>query len=244
MSAKSTWKVIDMRGIQMREKLLAGQRIGMINPHHNSVTLASRLVEIGADAIFADCEHGPWSHEDIRVMGQTVRGAGGAMIVRPDSHQRSTIIRYLNMGADGIMVPMVETAEQAQAIVDTVQYACPTDYEKRLVVCMIESAETVQNELDEMLAVEGVDVFFIGPNDLAQSMGLMPYSGAGNPPPPELEEMVKLALTKITNAGKIGGTLTTLDRLAYWTAQGAQFIYYHMDPFIGQGIREFQAKLA
>lgn len=232
-----------MQGAHLRKRLQAGEAIGMINPHHASPTLAARLVDCGADAIFVDCEHGPWSFEDVRVTGLTVRGSGGAIIVRPDSHQRSTIIRYLNVGADGIMVPMVDTADQARAIVETVRYACPADFDKRLVVCMIESAETVENELDAMLAVEGVDVFFIGPNDLAQSMGLMPYSGTDNPPPAEVEAMVERALAKITAAGRIGGTLTTRDRLDHWTAKGARFIYYHADPFLRAGIGGFQAGL-
>ncbi len=232
-----------MQGATLRKRLQAGEAIGMINPHHMSPTLASRLVQLGADAIFVDCEHGPWGYEDVRVTGECVRGSGGAIIVRPDSHQRSTIIRYLNVGADGIMVPMVNTADEARAIVETVRYAYPANYENRLVVCMIESAETVETHLDAMLEVEGVDVFFVGPNDLAQSMGLMPYSGTGNPPPAEVEAMVELALSKITGAGKIGGTLTTLDRLDHWVAKGARFVYYHADPFLHAGVGDFHAGL-
>jgi hypothetical protein len=79
-------------------------------------------VELGADAIFVDCEHGSWSFEDVRVTAQAIRGAGGAAIVRPHSHERPILIRYLNAGADGLMVPMVDTADQARAIVDAVRY--------------------------------------------------------------------------------------------------------------------------
>lgn len=86
---------------------------------------------------------------------QIVRSAGGAAIVRPHSHERPVLIRYLNAGADGLMVPMVDTAEQARAIVDAVRYALPADYEKRLVICMIETLEAIDN-LDEMLAVDGI----------------------------------------------------------------------------------------
>ena len=75
-----------------------------------------------------------WGFEDVRNAAQVIRGAGGAAIVRPDSHQRPLLIRYLNAGADGLMVPMVDTAAQARAIVDAVRYACPADHEKRLVV--------------------------------------------------------------------------------------------------------------
>lgn len=233
-----------MQGAKLRNRLLAGEAIGMINPHHASPTMAGRLTELGADAIFVDCEHGSWSFEDVRVASRLVRGAGGAAIVRPDSHQRSLIIRYLNVGADGVMVPMVRTAEEARQIVDAVRYAYPADYENRLVVCMIETADTILNELDAMLEVEGVDVFFIGPNDLAQSMGLMAYGTYGGTPPAEVEDMVALALSKITAAGRIGGTLTTYDRLDHWLSKGARFIYYHTDPFMRDGVASFQTRLS
>lgn len=233
-----------MQGAALRSRLLAGEAIGMINPHHSSPTLAGRLAEAGADAIFVDCEHGSWSFDEVRVAAQVVRGAGGAAIVRPDSHQRSLIIRYLNVGADGIMVPMVQTADEARRIVDAVRYAYPADYEKRLVVCMIETADTIRNELDAMLEVEGVDVFFIGPNDLAQSMGLMAFGTYGGKPPAEVEEMVELALSKITAAGRIGGTLTSLERADHWIAKGARFIYYHADPFLREGVASVQKLLS
>ncbi|WP_236778400.1 aldolase/citrate lyase family protein, partial [Agrobacterium tumefaciens] len=87
----------------------------MVTPHHASSGLAARLVELGADSVFVDCEHGTWSFEDVRMTAQIVRAVGGAAIVRPQSHERPLIIRYLNAGADGIMVPMVGTAAEARA---------------------------------------------------------------------------------------------------------------------------------
>ncbi len=159
-----------MNGAKLRERLSKGEAITMFNPHHVSPGLAVRLVELGADSIFVDCEHGSWGFEDVRIAAQVIRGAGGAAIVRPDSHQRSLLIRYLNAGADGLMVPMVDTAAQARAIVDAVRYACPADHEKRLVVSMVETLEAIDN-IDKLLAVEGIDVFFIGPGDLSQNMG-------------------------------------------------------------------------
>jgi 4-hydroxy-2-oxoheptanedioate aldolase len=159
-----------MNGAKLRERLSKGEAITMFNPHHVSPGLSVRLVELGADSIFVDCEHGSWGFEDVRITAQVVRGVGGAAIVRPDSHQRSLLIRYLNAGADGLMVPMVDTAEQARAIVEAVRYACPADHEKRLVVSMIETLDAIGN-IDSLLAVEGIDVFFIGPGDLSQTWG-------------------------------------------------------------------------
>ncbi len=77
-----------MMGAKLRSRLAAGEAVTMFNTHHLSSGLAVRLVELGADAIFLDCEHGTWGFEDIRITSQAIRGAGGAGIVRPQSHER------------------------------------------------------------------------------------------------------------------------------------------------------------
>src|SRR5258705_5311397 len=159
-----------MNGAKLRERLSKGEAITMFNPHHVSPGLSARLVELGADSIFVDCEHGAWGCEDVRNEAQVIRGAGGAAIVRPDSHQRSVLIRYLNAGADGLMVPMVDTAVQARAIVDAVRYACPADHEKRLIVSMVERLEGMGN-IDQLVGMEGMDVLLMGLGDGWKKMG-------------------------------------------------------------------------
>lgn len=224
-----------MNGAKLRARLAAGEAISMFTPHHTSSGLSARLVELGADAVFLDCEHGTWSFEDVRATGQVVRSVGGAAIVRPHSHERPIIIRYLNAGADGIMVPMVGNAVEARAIVDAVRYALPSDHEKRLVIAMIETVDAI-DALDEMLTVEGIDVFFIGPGDLSQDMGYPPAPPFGEPRPDVVMEKVAIAVDKIRAAGKIAGTLATLDELPHWRERGVQFFYVHSDPFLRRGL--------
>ncbi|MGK9041220.1 2,4-dihydroxyhept-2-ene-1,7-dioic acid aldolase [Rhizobium sp. SA279] len=232
-----------MNGAKLRARLAAGEAISMFTPHHTSSGLSARLVELGADAIFLDCEHGTWSFEDVRATGQVVRSAGGAAIVRPHSHERPLIIRYLNAGADGIMVPMVGNAEEARAIVDAVRYALPSDYEKRLVIAMLETVDAI-DVLGEMLTVEGIDVFFIGPGDLSQDMGYPPAPPFGEPRPDVVMEKVAIAVDKIRAAGKIAGTLATLDEMPHWRERGVQFFYVHSDPFLRRGIAAVKKALA
>lgn len=232
-----------MNGAKLRARLQAGEPITMFTPHHSSSGLAARLVELGADSVFVDCEHGTWSFEDVRETAQIVRSVGGAAIVRPHSHERPIIIRYLNAGADGVMVPMVDTADQAKAIVDAVRYAMPSDYEKRLVVAMIETVDAIDN-LEDMLKVEGIDVFFIGPGDLSQNMGFPPAPPFGEPRPSEVREKVGDAVRKIRAAGKVAGTLVTADELPGWLEQGVQFFYIHSDPFLRRGIAAIRQTLA
>jgi len=232
-----------MNGAKLRERLAKGEAVTMFTPHHSSSGLAVRLVELGADSIFVDCEHGTWSFEDVRVTAQAIRGAGGAAIVRPHSHERPLLIRYLNAGADGLMVPMVDTADQARAIVDAVPYACPADHERRLIIAMIETPKAIDN-IDELLAVEGVDVFFIGPGDLSQNMGYPPAPPFGQSRPQAVMERVAYAVKKIRSAGKIAGTLATSDELPSLFEQGVRYFYIHSDPFLRVGFAGIKKLLA
>lgn len=232
-----------MNGAKLRERLARGEAVTMLTPHHASSGLAVRLVELGADAIFVDCEHGTWSFEDVRVTAQAIRGAGGSAIVRPHSHERPVLIRYLNAGADGLMVPMVDTADQARAIVDTVRYACPADHEKRLVIAMIETPKAIE-DIDTLLAVEGIDVFFIGPGDLSQNMGYPPAPPFGQPRPQAVMERVAHAVNKIRATGKVAGTLVTSDELPSLHEQGVRYFYIHSDPFLRVGLAGVKKLLA
>ena len=228
-----------MIGHTLRTRLQNGERLLMVNAHHVSSGLVARLCELGADTVFLDCEHGSASFEDVRAMAAAARGAGGGAIVRPQSHDRSLMIRYLNCGADGLMVPMVETADQARAIVETVRYACPADYEKRLVIIMIETLQAIAN-LDSILAVDGVDLIFIGPGDLSQSMGYLPSVPLGDERPQPVQDAVADAVTKIRGAGKIAGTLVFEHEMERWVEAGVQFFYIHSDPFLRSGLAKMR----
>jgi 2-keto-3-deoxy-L-rhamnonate aldolase RhmA len=221
----------EMIGIDLRKRLADGDHLLMVNPNHVSSGLAGRLPEVGADLIFIDCEHGTAGFDEAREMARAARSSGGGAIVRPDSHQRSLITRYFNAGVDGVMVPLVNTADQARAIVSIVRYACPSDYEKKLVVAMVETVEAIGN-LDEILKVEGIDVFFVGPGDLSQSMGYMPSVPRGQSRPREVLDLVETTLTRIRAAGKMAGTLVIEEDIAHWSRFGAQLLYCHVDPFL------------
>ncbi|MBK5416074.1 HpcH/HpaI aldolase family protein [Pseudomonas sp. TH31] len=166
----------------LKQRLAEGRSLLMVNPNHVSSTLAEKLTASGADAIFIDCEHGAADFQQVQLMAKGARLGGGFTIVRPQNQERSVITRCLNCGADGVMVPLVHTAAKARAVVETVRYACPDTFADKLVIVMIESLEAVDN-LDEILTVEGIDVFFVGPGDLSQSMGYSPAVAAGDAGP-------------------------------------------------------------
>ena len=230
----------------LKERLARGDSVLMVNPNHISPTLCEKLVRSGADSVFIDCEHGLAGFEDIHHMAKAARYAGGFGIVRPQNQERSTITRCLNAGADGVMVPLIHTAEIARQVVHTFRYACPDDHETRLLIGMVESVEAVRN-LDEILAVEGIDVFFVGPGDLSQSMGYSPAVAAGKRRAQPVLDLVDQTLQRIRAAGKVAGTLVVRHDVAHLVSVGAQLLYYHADPFVAEGVgvmRQLSAPLA
>jgi len=184
----------------LKERLASPTPVLMVNPNHVSPTLCEKLVRSGADSVFIDCEHGLASFEDIHHMAKAARYAGGFGIVRPQNQERSTITRCLNAGADGVMVPLIHSAEIAREVVNIFRYAVPDDHPNRLLIGMVESVEAVAN-LDAILAVAGIDVFFVGPGDLSQSMGYSPNVPPGGRRAPEVLDVVEQTLQRIRAAG-------------------------------------------
>ena len=223
----------------LKQRLASGASVLMVNPNHVSPTLCEKLVRFGADSVFIDCEHGLASFEDIHHMAKAARYAGGWGIVRPQNQERSIITRCLNAGADGVMVPLIHTADIARQVVHTFRYAVPDEHEQRLLIGMVESTEAVRN-LDEILAVEGIDVFFVGPGDLSQSMGYSPAVKAGERRAQDVLDVVDDTLRRIRAAGKTAGTLVVKQDVGHLVAQGAQLLYYHADPFVAEGVKQMR----
>lgn len=223
----------------LKKRLDSGKPVLMVNPNHVSPTLCEKLVSAGADSVFIDCEHGLSSYEDIHHMAKAARFAGGWGIVRPQNQERSTITRCLNAGADGVMVPLVHNAQIARDVVHTFRYALPDDHHKRLLIVMVESVEAVDN-LDEILAVEGIDLFFVGPGDLSQSMGFSPNVKPGERRAQVVLETVDATLGRIRAAGKRAGTLAVRQDVNHLVSVGAQLIYYHADPFLVEGVKQMR----
>ena len=115
----------------------------------------------------------------------------------------------------------------------------PDDHPNRLLIAMIESVEAIRN-LDEILAVEGIDVFFVGPGDLSQSMGFSPSLKPGERRAPSVIEAVDDTLARIRAVGKTAGTLVVKQDTAHLVAAGAQLLYYHADPFVVEGVQQMR----
>jgi 2-keto-3-deoxy-L-rhamnonate aldolase RhmA len=220
----------------LKKRLAQGESIVMLNPSHISMTLTEKLASAGADLIFVDCESSTVSYEQLQQMSRNARLGGGRTIARPQSQEHSMLARCLHCGADGLMVPLVNTAQQAREVVATVRYNCPgNEIDEKLIIVMIETTEAVSH-LDEILAVDGIDVFFIGPGDLSITMGYSPRVPPGGTRPQPVLDMVEQIISRIHAAGKAAGTLVTKRDIAHYAALGTQLLYYHVDPLLAESL--------
>jgi 4-hydroxy-2-oxoheptanedioate aldolase len=154
----------------------------------------------GYDWVCVDTQHGLVGYDSMLVMLQALSAAGSPTIVRVQWNEPASIMKALDAGAEGVIVPMVNTVEEARAAVGACRYA-PHGYRSlgpirprminpkftvdngQDVVCavMCETVEGMAN-LERILDVPGIDAVFVGPNDLATSMGIRGSSYAGQVP--------------------------------------------------------------
>jgi 4-hydroxy-2-oxoheptanedioate aldolase len=97
--------------------------------------------------------------------------------------------------------------------------------------------------IDELLAVEGINDFFIGPGVLSKNMGHPPAPPFGQPRPKPVTDRVDFAVKKIREAGKVAGSLVTSDELSFWLERGVRYFYVHSDPLLPVGLANVRKML-
>lgn len=178
----------------------------------------------GFDSVTIDMQHGACQMSDMIALLQAVSLSGVTPMVRIPWNEPSHIQRVLDMGAYGIICPMINTRAEAEALVASgrypplgarsngpfraTQYAGvdyqPNANEEILLFAMIETRDAVSN-LDEILAVPGLDGTYVGPTDLALSYG---KPATLDPTDPEILELMRMIADKTLRAGKIPGSHT------------------------------------
>ena len=204
----------------------------------------------GFDWLVIDGEHAPNNLSSILAQLKTLAAYPGShAVARVPVGDTALIKQYLDLGAENILVPMVETAEQAAQLVQAMRYPQDdgqggvrgmagarasrwghyTDYFKRAneEVCLlvqVESREALKN-LDAIAVTPGVDGVFIGPADLSASMGHV-----GHAAHPEVQAAIEDAIARILQAGKAPGILTPDRQLAaHYLQLGAVFVAVGLD---------------
>jgi 4-hydroxy-2-oxoheptanedioate aldolase len=181
-------------GAEFKSEVRSGAtKLGLFLNSH-SPTVAEQLAHSGYDWLLVDTQHGPMGYEKLSAMLAAIANGGGTSLVRVGGYaDRSGIQQSLDMGADGVLVPYINTAEEARAAISCCRY--PTAgtrsvyFPQRsmnkggllgyagaandnvIVALQVETADCIRN-IDEIAAVPGVDMLFLGQNDLCMSMGL------------------------------------------------------------------------
>ncbi len=204
----------------------------------------------GYDWLLIDAEHAPNDLNSVLAQLQAIAGTPSHPVVRLADDNPTTIKQVLDIGAQTLLIPMIETAEQAQRLVRATTYPPNgfrgvgtalaraarwnmvedyfNDVDKEFCLLIQVESVTALKNLDDILAVEGVDGVFIGPADLAATMGNL-----GNPAHPEVKAAVEEAIRKIRAAGKSAGTLATSRAIAkHYESVGVQFVALGVDTLL------------
>ena len=212
--------------------------------------VAELLASTGFDCLVIDAEHAPNDPRSVLPQLQAMAPYPVHPIVRPVHGTEESIKQYLDIGAQTLLIPMVETAEQARQMVAATRY--PTrgvrgvgsalarasrwnqieDYLRRSddEMCVLVQVESIDgmSHLESIAAVDGVDGVFFGPADLAASMGLL-----GKPGDPAVRAAITQGIATVRKAGKAAGTLTSDRKLAReYLENGALFVAVGADTTI------------
>ncbi|APG49225.1 aldolase/citrate lyase family protein [Phaeobacter porticola] len=216
--------------------------LGLADPY-----IAEISAGVGFDWLLIDGEHAPNDLRSIVAQLQVLAARDSHAVVRPPIGESWIIKQLLDAGAQTLLIPMVESAEQAQELVDAVTYpphgargvgsalarasdfAAIGDYltTARDEICLLAQVENQKGmaALDDILKVDGLDGVFIGPSDLAADMGFIGQAGAA-----EVKAAVLGAMEKIVASGKAAGILTLDQGLQQECREiGATFIATEID---------------
>ena len=219
-----------------------GLWLSMADPY-----LAEVSATAGFDWLLIDGEHAPNDLRSVLAALQAVAPYRSQPVVRAVAGEVPLIKQLLDIGAQNLLVPMVDTAEQARALVQATRYppqgirgvgsavgrasrwSARADYLDVAddEVCLLVQAETVTalKNLEAICDVDGIDGVFIGPADLSASLGFR-----GTPGPPEVQAAIEGAITRIVKSGKAAGILTSDSKLARrYLELGATFVATGVD---------------
>ena len=210
---------------RVKRRLVAGQKACVCWLHLSSPVAAEIIAQAGYDGVLIDHEHGPGDLLNAVALMQAAGSSDTACLMRVPWNDAVYVKRALDAGAHGIMVPYVQNAEEAAAAVAACRYPpqgirsvatqitrC-SDYGARgseyieawhdnlLIIAQIESDEAVRN-ISEIAAVDGVDMLFIGPSDLAASIGHL-----DDVEHPEVAALIAEAEARIKASGKWLGSI-------------------------------------
>lgn len=237
---------------KMKDDVLVGCFVTFALPD-----IAEFTAMLGFDFLLIDNEHGVMEQSVLADMVRASQCAGVPAVVRCTEKSYDHIQKALDFGADGIQIPLVNTAEDAKKVVEmslfppegkrgvaflprAAGYGLAEDKKaylkqanaSRMLCCQVETQEALDH-LDEILAVDGIDVYFIGPGDLSTSVGMHTADS-------EFLALVEKTIKRITAAGKTAGyyvgSAAAARQAAGW---GARYLVTAITPYMAAGAKKF-----
>jgi 4-hydroxy-2-oxoheptanedioate aldolase len=243
-----------MRGNKVKDKLKAGEIALALSGHSISSDTIDFCGQLGFDAFWIEGEHGAATWDQLGDQSRACDLWGMTSIMRIHSHDPGMITRALDRGVNGVAVPHVNTHAQAEAVAKAARFAPlgtrgmyssgrrgygDPDYvhsanDATLFIALIEEREALDN-LADILTVELIDLFFVAPSDLAQSLGY-----TGQPFHAEVQAAVQGTIHQITAAGRVAGTVGYQEALlARYVELGARFFLVNFDQWIKAGASQY-----
>jgi 4-hydroxy-2-oxoheptanedioate aldolase len=245
---------VNIRPNRIKQRLAAGE-VAVILSGAVNADMIDQLGPIGADGFWLEGEHGPVDFGDISDLTRACDLWGATSVLRLSHNEYGDIYRALDRGAQAIVIPHVNTKAEAQNVVDAAKFAPigkrgmftsrqgygVPDYLKvandnTLLIVLIEDIAAVNN-LDEILTVDHIDVFFVAPSDLASSMGHI-----GNAGHKDVQDVIDGAIKKIVAAGKTAGTLAVDGNVEHYAQLGVKCFMTGIQPWIEAGAKNYMAK--
>lgn len=230
----------------LKEKLDSGKEIlgtwGLL-PSPETVHV---LIKAGLDFVIIDMEHGPADILTAHRMMMAAEAAGGTALIRVGVNEEAVILKALDTGISGILVPHIQSKADAQKAVACMMFppegcrgytpftkAGGYHYKSEFVSAanktvlkgvLVEGKEGLEN-LDAILTVKGLDLIYIGTYDISSTLGV-----AGQTSHPEVLKVLETSTAKILKAGKaVGGLFKNDEELAYFRKLGIKFLAYQTD---------------
>lgn len=226
-----------MRPNRVHRKLLAGEPIFGINLQFDSPWLVEMIGQAGFNYVMLDMEHG-FARMNLPILILAADAAGIAPIVRVADFSRADLLNALESGAGGIQAPMVDTPEQAQALILEAKYAPlgergfssvtrAADYgrasldefaaaanRETVLIVQLETRQALENA-GAIASVEGIDMIFFGPGDLSQSLGLFGQEGSA-----AVREAIVRAIRAVGRRVPVSTSAFSAEDIRFWKGHG------------------------
>ncbi len=245
----------------LKEKLNAGQPTFGPFVGHPAPQVVEMIGWMGFDFVIIDCEHGPMDYETAENMIRAAEVSRTTPIVRIGLNEPQHIQRFMDAGAAGVLIPLINNSEQARRAVDAVKYPpigkrgayggrsamgglqnfaeyIKQANEETFVGLQIETPEAIKNQ-DEIINTPHTDLIFFGPGDLSVNFGK-----PGKPEDPEVVSAIEKLVKKTSAAGVHCGTLAgSGDQAKFWHDRGVNWLVSSTTRFMSMKAQEYLSEV-